>query len=274
VIKRPTGLAYLRAVTELLQRFRLAHPEAGEWEAADLQWWWRKDQHHDPGNQIFWSEGAVVFTDWGSSIGCDLLGLRTVEMLDVTRLRLQAFEAPVEMAVRDDDEDLRIAADKLGFEPTKEVAVTTYFNAHPAEPLTGLPSGFRLLSRLESQGQPHHMTGRSGPQVEERLNECSIYRKDLDLLIEGPDGQVAAYALFWPDLVTGVGLVEPVRTEEAVQGQGLASALLDEGVRRLENLGCTQIKVTYLQGNEPARRLYLGRGFQPAFSSTTFRLKH
>ena len=34
------GLDYLEAVTALLQRIRGAHPTAGLYEAADLQWWW------------------------------------------------------------------------------------------------------------------------------------------------------------------------------------------------------------------------------------------
>jgi hypothetical protein len=38
---RASGLEYLTLATALLQRARLAYPEAGVWEAADLQWWWR-----------------------------------------------------------------------------------------------------------------------------------------------------------------------------------------------------------------------------------------
>ena len=35
------GLEYLAFATELLRRARLIDAEAGLWEAADLQWWWR-----------------------------------------------------------------------------------------------------------------------------------------------------------------------------------------------------------------------------------------
>ena len=38
---RASGLDYLRLATRLLRRVRLADAEAGLWEAADLQWWWR-----------------------------------------------------------------------------------------------------------------------------------------------------------------------------------------------------------------------------------------
>ena len=74
MISQPTGRAYLDTVTELLQRHRNAYPDGGVWEAADLQWWWRKDQHQDPRNQVFWDDAAIVITDWGRKLGCDLLG--------------------------------------------------------------------------------------------------------------------------------------------------------------------------------------------------------
>jgi len=37
----------LEAVTALLQRVRSAHPTAGLYEAADLQWWWRTPRSTD-----------------------------------------------------------------------------------------------------------------------------------------------------------------------------------------------------------------------------------
>jgi GNAT superfamily N-acetyltransferase len=271
MVKHPTGLVYLEAVTTLLQRFRIAHRESGIFEAADLQWWWRKDQHHDPRNQMFWEDGAAVITDWGSTFGCDLLGIYTPEMIDAVASRLESIDRPVEMEVRDDDESLRSAVRGLGFEPTSDRAVTTAMTQTPAQRAARLLGEFRLCSRQETENQPHHMIARSGPAVAERLAECSIYRKDLDLLILGPNDEVAAYALFWADPVTGVGLVEPVRTEAEFQGRGLASALIDEGGRRLEAVGCTETKVTFVIGNEAARRAYLGRGFAPSYTSTTFR---
>jgi GNAT superfamily N-acetyltransferase len=273
MFRRPTGLVYLEAVTELLQRFRIAHPESGIFEAADLQWWWRKDQHQDPRNQMFWDDGAVVFTEWGSVLGCDLLGLFAGEMIDAAGTRLKTVDRPVEMAIRNDDEVLANAATKLGFRPTSEIAVTSSLKGRRSAVGVRLPEGFRLMSRAESGDRPHHMIARSGTQVAERLSECSIYRKDLDLLIEGPGHEVAAYALFWADTSTGVGLVEPVRTEEGFERQGLASALVEEGLHRLGKLGCAETRVTYIEGNEAARRVYQGRGFVPLFSTTTFKFE-
>src|ERR671914_2516670 len=73
---RASGLEYLALATELLQRVRLADPEAGVWEAADVQWWWRTPRRSDAVDQLFWidEEGpvaAAVLTQWGRSWGCD-----------------------------------------------------------------------------------------------------------------------------------------------------------------------------------------------------------
>ncbi len=52
------GLDYLELGTSLLQRVRLEHPTAGLWEAADLQWWWRRSRSSDELGQAFWIDEA------------------------------------------------------------------------------------------------------------------------------------------------------------------------------------------------------------------------
>ena len=49
---RASGREYLALATELLQRARLADAEAGLWEAADLQWWWRTPRLSDSIDQL------------------------------------------------------------------------------------------------------------------------------------------------------------------------------------------------------------------------------
>jgi len=271
---RPTGLDYLAAVTDLLQRERVVGPASGVWEAADFQWWWRKDQHHDPRNQVFWDDASIVITHWGDYFGCELLGRRKSQLLPLAMPRLRELGLPTEMVIRDDDGELIQAALDAGFEPSFEVGVTNVMPAEAVPPPINLPDDVRLLSRAETTERPHHMIPRNGENVAERLSECSIYRPDHDLVLLGLDDEVAGYALFWPDPVTGVGLIEPVRIEKSFQGRGLGKAIMAEGVRRLAEAGCSSMRVTYLVGNQAAKRLYLGTGFQPLFSSTTFTLNH
>jgi predicted N-acetyltransferase YhbS len=111
------------------------------------------------------------------------------------------------------------------------------------------------------------MRRRSGEEVEARLRQCSLYDPALDLAVEAADGQVAGYALFWIDSVTQVGLVEPMRVEDAYQRRGLARALLTTGLDRLAKRGARRLKVSY--ATEPARRLYVGAGFRVTSTSTS-----
>lgn len=63
--------------TALLQRARRADRHAGMWEAADVQWWWRKPRLSDGIDQPFWVDeqgpvAGVLLTSWGDdSWQCD-----------------------------------------------------------------------------------------------------------------------------------------------------------------------------------------------------------
>src|SRR3954447_13416135 len=67
-------LRYLADVTLVLQRIRSAHPTAGLYEAADLQWSWRTPRVTDDLPQLLWfdhvgrPEAAVIATAVGDRI--------------------------------------------------------------------------------------------------------------------------------------------------------------------------------------------------------------
>lgn len=103
------------------------------------------------------------------------------------------------------------------------------------------------------------MAARNGPGVEARLRQVSLYDPTLDLSVETHAGERAGYALFWADPVTGVGMLEPMRVEDAHQRRGLARALLTEGLERLAHRGSVRLKVGF---DGPAgRALYVDSGF-------------
>lgn len=260
---RPTGLEYLALVTDLLQRERLADPVGGLWEAADLQWWYTRYQHPDPADAVFWMDGgtpvgAVVFTRWRPErYGCDVLGAPPREAA-WRFIRDRCAELPGAAIEMDDSAD----AVATGFTEAAEEYDVTWVDAAGRAPARPFPAGYAPVARPEQDG-PHPMATRNGAEVEERLRECSLYDPELDLAVRGPDGDVAAYAMFWADPRTGVGLVEPVRVEDAHAGRGVGAALLDAGLARLAARGCRRLKVSHEVGNEAARRLYHGAGFRP-----------
>jgi ribosomal protein S18 acetylase RimI-like enzyme len=282
---QPVGLEYLGLVTSLLQSARLANPEGGDWEAGDLQWAWRRDQHADPRGATFWLDdddrpvAAVVFSDWGDQIGCQVLDARHDSASALAHAGSRFHElldtyagATIEMEIRTDDDELIAAVGAAGFVGTDEIFVSTTMPASERPPRSALPDGFVVSSYAERDDRPHHLIARSGEHVAARLRECSIYRPDLDLcIVEAATDAVAAYGMFWADLVTGVGLVEPMRTEDAFQGRGLASAVLRAGLDGLARAGCSILRIGFAERNEAARRTYLGAGFQPRFESRTYR---
>jgi ribosomal protein S18 acetylase RimI-like enzyme len=269
------GLEYLDAVTRVLHDQRLADATGGLWEAADLHWWWREDRHEDPDDQRVWFLGdvpvaAATFTRWGEGWGADLIG--GPQALDELGEAMWEYVARrhrgdvVDMIVPDIDDWVR-AARRAGFAPEETPLRTAWMNAADRPPVRVLPQGYAVRSY---GGGEHWMAPRNGDRVATRLAETSLYRRDLDLAVVAGN-EVAAYALFWPDAVTGVGLVEPMRVEDEHAGKGLGGALLSEGLDRLAAAGCTRFKVSFDPSNTAAARLYLGAGFCPVSSARLLR---
>jgi GNAT superfamily N-acetyltransferase len=276
-----TGLGYLSLVTSLLQRIVVANPLAVVWEAADFEWSWRVDQHANASRQAFWLNAArapvaaVVFTDWKGELAIDVMwacedhdeAMRTVWPIVVEKIA--ALDCPVDTTLVVGS-PLIAAFERIGFVPTNEVSVTTTMPAASRPPVSPLPSGFELHDRTTLEA-PHHMIGRSGPDIAAQLAECSLYQPELDLAVCTSEGDVVAYGLFWADPVTGVGVVEPMRTEDAYQSRGLARHVLTTGLDRLTKAGCETLMITYLADNPVSKHIYLSTGFQPQKISRSYR---
>jgi predicted N-acetyltransferase YhbS len=274
-----SGLDYLALATRLLQRARLADAEAGEWEAADLQWWWRTPRPSDELGQHFWLDddgpvAGVVLTDWGAIWECVAVALRgspSVPLAVIWEHAVRAIDSlgveAVELVARDDDLELLNLLARTGFARGEKTYGLTWMNARDRPGVAAVPDGYTLIDRERATG-PHPMRRRNGEGVEARLRQCSLYDPGLDLAIEASEGRAAGYALFWFDPVTKVGLVEPMRVEDEFQRRGLARALLTEGLDRLAQRGATRMKVGY--GTEAARRLYTGVGFRVTATSRSY----
>lgn len=277
------GTEYLTAVTSLLQAYRLAHPSGGIWEAADLQWWWTRDPHDDSGRAMIWYDRsgprvAVTLTVWSKTLASvDVLG-------DLTRpepWQWVATAAPsaaktyggLGKAVPDGEQAWQTSLTALGFSPTDETYLSMWRTADDVAAPPDAPAGYRIVNRLNQPEGTHWLAARNGDQVENRLRKCSLYDPRCDIaVIHEASNQVAAYSLYWPDLVTGVGLVEPVRVEDDHSGRGVGALMLRHGLAALRDAGCTRLKVSSLENNTPAVRLYQGAGFEVAQRERTWHL--
>lgn len=274
-----TGKDYLATATDFLQRIRLEGAHEGLYEAADVQWWWREDDAADPERRRFW------FNEQGNAVACfvqldtetewsnDFIWLPSArpqindEVIPEIVAACPSDKASV-IYVREDDLQLQQALEAVGFMQGDDTLIQAEIAHDPAK--TPLAPTLQMKSRIEDT-LPHHLIQRNGDNIQTKLNECSLYRPELDLCVRDEAGNVAAYALFWMDDVTKVGLLEPLRTERAFQRLGLARHLIAEGIARLRELGAASIRVGYSPNNEAAASLYHQVGFEDRIKKLEYR---
>lgn len=76
------------------------------------------------------------------------------------------------------------------------------------------------------------------------IQRCPLYRRDLDLVVEAANGELAAFTTIWYDDVTRTGYFEPVGVSPEHQRKGLGRAVMTEGLRRLKHMGALYATVT------------------------------
>lgn len=266
-----TGLSRLEAVSTLLQRRRNDHATAGNFEAADLQWWWRTPRPTDDQPQPCWFDpdgpvAAVTATQWREGVGLDVHVLPSLADEDTAHVWAAAFdlvadEARVFAGCSDDD---ALAASLLtdhGYVLVDDGGVSGWMGAANAPSVSPLADSYRLQSRADCFDGPHPLVARNGPDVEDRLRQTSLYRPDLDLVVLTEADDCAGYTLCWHDPVTRIGLVEPMRTEDGHQRRGLARHLLTSALRRLVDLGAKRIRISWKADNQASSALYRDVGF-------------
>ncbi len=280
-----TGLERLTAVTALLQRIRLIQPRGGVWEAADLQWWWRRPRLSDEVALPVWFDdadrpiAAAVLTEWPYAWWLDVIRLPGLTLtLDElagpawAQLERRAGSRVIEAMVPADDAELGVWFEGRGF----AVAAESWsgWQAAPDRPaVAALPTGYELVDRAvrgADTAPEHPMVARNGAGVEARLRQTTLYDPRLDLAVLAPDGSVAGYSLFWRDPVTGVGVVEPVRVEGEHASRGIGYAMISAGLDRLARAGATTLKIGW--ESDRAGALYARLGFSDQETLTTYRL--
>src|SRR5438034_4039571 len=165
---RASGLEYLALATKLLQRARLADAEAGVWEAADLQWWWRTPRRSDAIDQVFWIDderpvAGLVLTDWGRAWGCDPIVVPggTVPLAGVWSCAVEAIDGSgleaVEVLAREDDFELLALLAGAGFVAGEERSGIAWMDVAKRPDVAAMPGRVRARSprRGDDGAAPH-----------------------------------------------------------------------------------------------------------------------
>jgi GNAT superfamily N-acetyltransferase len=99
----------------------------------------------------------------------------------------------------------------------------------------------------------------------EGVRNTASYRGDLHVLVEAPDGIMAASTIMWLDEVNKTAEFEPVGTHPDFRRLGLGRAMLLHGMHLAREAGATHMTVVCLgaPGHPNARGLYYSVGFRP-----------
>jgi ribosomal protein S18 acetylase RimI-like enzyme len=140
-------------------------------------------------------------------------------------------------------------------------------------PKITLPDGFRLKS-LHDDNNLHKIhralwrgfnhKGRppeDGIEDRRKMQSVPNFRKDLNIVVEAPDGFFVSYSGTWFEGTNQYAYVEPVATDPDYRRMGLAKAAVLEGIRRCGELGA---QVAFVGSDLP---FYVAIGFKKVYTS-------
>jgi predicted N-acetyltransferase YhbS len=107
----------------------------------------------------------------------------------------------------------------------------------------------------EGESPPENVAGRK------KVQSAPSFRKDLNIVVEAPDGHFVSYSGTWYAATNRYAYVEPVATDPDYRRRGLGRAAVLEGIRRCAELGAT---VAYVGSDLP---FYLAIGFEKIYTS-------
>ena len=175
--------------------------------------------------------------------------------------------------INDEDDVFQRVALEMGYMRGDGCESMSHFLIPAPFPAAPLPPGFRLKSLTEDndlrkvdrvlwRGFDHGDEPRDDG-IEDRafMQSAPNYRKDLNIVVEAPDGNFVSYCGMWYEPMHSVAYVEPVATDPDYRRMGLGRAAVWEGVRRCGEMGAT---VAYVGSTKP---FYLSLGFRLAYSS-------
>lgn len=235
-----------------------------EYPPADLLQIWR-----DPHGQIL--AFVLLFPRFGGfelQIHADYRGSTLeVELLDWAEQRLSTNHRHSTLANAADTIRIRLLNER-GYRADGDWLYLEYKLNHRL-PEPHLPPGFVIRSLRGEQDADARAqvlaAAFEAPVQAERYHQfmrAPGYVPDLDLVAVASDSQFAAFAMCWVDRANRVGQFEPVGTASAFRRQGLGRAVLEEGLRRMQQRGAERVILIVEEADEPACALYHSVGFE------------
>jgi predicted N-acetyltransferase YhbS len=200
------------------------------------------------------------------------------EMLDYAERQLFGTDEDgkryVKVFVNDFDLEFEELVQSQGYQRIADYdrPISQYIIPEPF-PNINLPDGFRVKSLQEDNNlhKIHRVLWRgfghegepSDDGIEDRrkMQDVPNFRKDLNVVIEGPDGNFVSYCGMWFDQTNRIAYVEPVATDPDYRCLGLGKVAVLEGIRRCGENGAMEAFV----GSD--QDFYMAIGFTKVFTS-------
>lgn len=188
---------------------------------------------------------------------------------DLLDLALAAATAEiVEIEVAADDDGLRAAVERAGF-TIRDPWMGMWRRASITDRPAGIAGGYVVRATREGEEDarvevhrrawrpadlPWHPDHRppTSPAAESSFDRARmaavqatwLYDRDLDLVVEAPDGELVACCVAWLDPVLGVAEIEPVGVVPTHRRRGLAGALCREVSARVAERGGEEVFIS------------------------------
>jgi mycothiol synthase len=167
-----------------------------------------------------------------------------------------------------DDEQFVEALVTHGFQRGQECQLLLFQELATSLPEPDLPSGWSIrplgseqefMRRLEIE----HACWQVSQSLEDyrQMRKAPGYVPELDLAVIDAENVVVAYTTIWTASTSQCGYFEPVSVHPTAQRKGIGRMLLHEGLRRLQVYGGKYARVSPLDENEGAKKLYTSVGF-------------
>jgi predicted N-acetyltransferase YhbS len=230
------------------------------------------------------SSGIVGVIHYESKLGEAFFEIRPgfthlkPEMLDYAEKHLNgtnpAGKRFLRVYVNDFDAEFEALVQKRGYQRAVDYdRPMSQFSIPEPFPEIKLPDGFRLKSLQDENNitkiQRVMWRGFNHPgeppeneiDGQWRMQSGPNFRKDINMVVEAPQGSFVAYCGMWYDPINQIAYVEPVATDPDFRRMGLGKAAVLEGIRRCGVLGAT---VAYVGSD---LEFYRAIGFKKIFTS-------
>jgi len=154
--------------------------------------------------------------------------------------------------------------------PIAEVPVAAGFTIRSLGDVDELPARSWFSWKAFNPDAPEEDYATLGWEWYLEIQHCPLYRRDLDLVVVAPNGDLASFTTVWFDDVARCAYFEPVGTYPPYQRRGLARAVMHEALHRVRRLGAT---VAFVGGYSVAANALYDAVIGPAYAHSERWLK-